>query len=70
MTVKGDFINYSVTVLDNAVNKADAIDFVSFLLSRDGMEILRKNGQNPIQPYLTEEPDKLPGELRKFFSTN
>jgi molybdate/tungstate transport system substrate-binding protein len=69
MTVTGDFINYSLTVLDNAVNKKDAIDFVSFLLSNSGMEIFRKNGQNPITPFLAERPDNLPIELRKYFAT-
>lgn len=66
ITVKGDYINYSLSILSDAVNKAGAIDFVSFLLSREGNEILRKNGQEPIIPPFTEQPDLIPPELQKY----
>jgi len=53
MTVKGEYINYSLSVLSNSRNKDNAIDFVSFIISREGMEILRNNGQKPIVPFST-----------------
>jgi len=70
MTVEGDYINYSLSVLSDAPNAEDAIDFVSFLLSSDGMEIFRKNGQDPIIPFSTEQPGMIPGKLKKFLDTN
>ncbi len=65
--VTGGYINYSITVLDKAPRKDAAIDFICFMLSEKGMEIFRKNGQNPIIPFLTEKPDKLPSKLLQFF---
>jgi len=70
MTVEGDYINYSLSVLSDAPNAADAIDFVSFLLSSDGMEIFRKNGQDPIIPFSTEQPGMIPGKLKKILDTS
>jgi molybdate/tungstate transport system substrate-binding protein len=66
MSVTGDYINYSITVLDNAPNRKEAIDFLAFIVSPAGLEIFRKNGQNPIIPFSTEQPDKLPAKLLKY----
>lgn len=68
MTVKGDYINYSLSVLNDAPNNKGAIGFVAFLLSPEGMEILKKSGQDPIVPLMTEQPDKIPAELKKFLN--
>jgi molybdate/tungstate transport system substrate-binding protein len=69
MTVKGEYINYSLSVISDAVNRDGAIDFVSFLLSNEGMEIFRKNGQEPIIPFSTEQPDMIPEKLKKYLNT-
>jgi molybdate/tungstate transport system substrate-binding protein len=66
MKVTGDYINYSITVLDNAPQKEEAVNFVEFLLSKEGVEIFRKNGQEPIIPFSTEQPGKLPSKLLKY----
>jgi len=66
MRVTGEYINYSMTVPDNAVNRNAAIDFMAFILSSGGMEILRSNGQNPIIPFSTEQPEKIPAKLLKL----
>lgn len=66
MTVKGDYINYSLSILANAPDRKEAIDFVSFLLSKDGMDILRKNGQEPLVPVYSEQPDLVPDKLKAF----
>jgi molybdate/tungstate transport system substrate-binding protein len=63
MKVTGDYINYSVTIIDQAPQKEEAIKFLEFMLSRDGQEIFRKNGQEPIIPFSTEQLDKLPPNL-------
>jgi molybdate/tungstate transport system substrate-binding protein len=70
ITITGDYINYSLSVLSEALNKDDAVDFVSFLLSSDGMEIFRKNGQVPIVPFSTEQPEMIPEKLKKYLETS
>jgi molybdate/tungstate transport system substrate-binding protein len=68
ITVKGEYINYSLSVLTEALNKKEAVDFISFLLGNAGMDIFRKNGQEPIVPFSTEQPDLIPEELQKYLS--
>lgn len=70
ITVDGDYINYSLSVLSDAINEEEAVDFVSFLLSSDGMEIFRKSGQDPIVPFSTEQPEMIPEKLKKFLNTS
>ena len=67
MKVTGDYINYSITILDNAPQKEEAINFLDFLLSPEGMSIFRKNGQEPIVPLIAEPVMKLPPRLLKYF---
>jgi len=68
MRVSGDYINYSLTILSNAPHKSEAIDFIYFLLSPEGMNIFRMNGQEPIIPFSTEQSDKLPAKLRELLT--
>jgi molybdate/tungstate transport system substrate-binding protein len=65
MKVTGEYINYSISVLDKAPQKDAAIDFLEFIISPEGMKIFRDNGQEPIIPFSTEQPDILPLKLRK-----
>jgi molybdate/tungstate transport system substrate-binding protein len=65
MRVTGEYINYSISILDKAPQKDAAIDFLEFLISPAGMRIFRDNGQEPIIPLITEQPDILPVKLRK-----
>jgi molybdate/tungstate transport system substrate-binding protein len=66
--VTGDYINYSITVLDNAPHKNEAIDFLCFILSEKGREILIRNGQSPIIPLSTDQSDKLPVRLLQYLT--
>ena len=66
MKVSGDYINYSITVLDNAPQKEEAVNFVEFLVGPEGVEIFKKNGQEPIIPFSTGQPGKLPSKLLKY----
>jgi molybdate/tungstate transport system substrate-binding protein len=68
MTVTGEYINYSLTVLDNAPHRNDAVNFVSFLLSDKGMDIFRKNGQQPIRPCTSGQPGMVPISLKKYLN--
>jgi molybdate/tungstate transport system substrate-binding protein len=70
MKVTGDYINYSITVLDRAPQKEEAVNFLDFLLSPEGLKILKDNGQEPIVPFSTEQVDKLPLKLLKHLSDN
>ncbi len=68
MKVTGDYINYSITILDNAPQKDEAVNFLEFLLSTESMEIFKNNGQEPIIPFSTEQSGKLPSKLLKYLN--
>jgi molybdate/tungstate transport system substrate-binding protein len=68
MNITGDYINYSITILDNAPQKEEAVSFMDFLLSPEGMSIFRKNGQEPLVPLIAEPVMKLPPRLLKYFA--
>ena len=68
MKVRGEYINYSITVLDQAPQKEEAVNFLEFFLGPAGMEIFKKNGQEPIIPFSTEQSDKLPLKLLKYLN--
>jgi len=70
MRITGEYINYSMTIIDDAPSKEEAEKFMELLLSPEGMEIFRKNGQNPIIPFSTDQPDKIPASLRKYLKDN
>ncbi len=70
MTVMGEYINYSLSVLSNSENKDEAIDFVSFLLSKEGMEIFRRSGQDPIIPFSSDQPDLIPERLLVYLKNS
>ncbi len=70
LKVTGDYINYSITVLNNAPQKAEAVNFLEFLISEEGMKILKANGQEPLIPFSSEQRDKLPVQLLKHLSPN
>jgi len=68
MKVTGDFINYSITILDEAPQKEEAIKFMVFMLSPQGLDIFRKNGQEPISPPIAEPSRGLPPVLKQYLS--
>ncbi len=66
MKVTGEYINYSLSVLKDAPAIHHAIDFVAFMISPEGMEIFRRNGQEPIIPFSTEQPELIPVKLKEY----
>ena len=68
MKITGDYINYSITILDNAPQKEEAINFIDFLLGPVGTAIFKKNGQEPLVPLIADPVMKLPPQLMKYFS--
>lgn len=66
-TMSGEAMIYGVTILRNAPNKAAALAFVRFLLSKEqGLKIMQKNGQPSVIPMENPNYDKLPKELKTF----
>jgi molybdate/tungstate transport system substrate-binding protein len=70
INVKGEYINYSLTVLKNAENSNDAVDFVSFLLGTEGLAIFKRNGQEPLVPVIAENADQIPESLFRYIRIN
>jgi len=66
ITVKGEYINYSLALLKEAPDSENAVKFIAFLLGKDGMDIFRKNGQEPIVPLSTDQPGLIPPMLRGY----
>lgn len=64
--VFGEYINYSMTIPFNAPNAEGAVDFMCFILGDEGLDIFRQNGQNPIIPFSTEQPHKIPAKLLNY----
>ena len=70
MKVTGEYINYSITIPETAVHKDAATDFLSFILSKEGLEIFRKNGQDPLIPLTSEQTEKIPPQIRNYLINN
>ncbi|MFP4608494.1 MAG: tungstate ABC transporter substrate-binding protein WtpA [Candidatus Aenigmatarchaeota archaeon] len=60
----GKPIVYGVTIPSTAQNKDLAIEFVKFLLSAEGQDIMESNGQPPIDPPKVDNIDKIPERLK------
>jgi molybdate/tungstate transport system substrate-binding protein len=65
VTIRGDYINYSLSILTQSENKKEAEDFVSFILSEEGRNILLKNGQDPVFPPVSDQMEIVPVPVRK-----
>jgi molybdate/tungstate transport system substrate-binding protein len=68
--VKGEYINYSMTIPFISPNREKAIDFMCFILSDEGLEVFKSNGQDPIIPFSTEHPEKIPSKLLDYLPDN
>lgn len=58
---------YGITMPKNAPNPEAGILFISFVLGKEGREIMKRNGQSEIIPPLVDNKEKLPEALKKFF---
>lgn len=66
-TMTGEPMIYSFTILRNAPNKAAAIAFAEFLLSKGkGQAIMARNGQPTVVPMKVGNYEKVPASLRPF----
>jgi molybdate/tungstate transport system substrate-binding protein len=58
---------YGITLPKNAPNPEGGAAFIGFILSKEGQDIMKKNGQPEIFPPLVDNKEKLPKALRKYF---
>lgn len=66
ITRKGEPMVYSITIPKTALNSEAAEAWVAFLLSKEGREIMEKNGQPCIVPARVDVFDRLPNSLKPF----
>ncbi|TFH49536.1 MAG: tungstate ABC transporter substrate-binding protein WtpA [Bacteroidia bacterium] len=64
--VRGDYICYSGTIIENAPEKALATKYFAFLLSEEGRAIFLASGQEPVIPAVTDQSGAVPQELVSF----
>ncbi|MFW6304508.1 MAG: tungstate ABC transporter substrate-binding protein WtpA [Candidatus Saliniplasma sp.] len=62
--VFGEPIVYGITIPETVRNRKGARLFIEFLLSEEGKEVMEDMGQEPIDPALTDNLDRMPEELR------
>ena len=67
VTMTGEPMIYSFAILRDAPNKAAALAFAEFLLSKEkGQKIMLKNGQPSVVPMKVGNYDKVPTSLKPF----
>jgi molybdate/tungstate transport system substrate-binding protein len=58
---------YGITMPKNAPDPEAGIQFISFVLGKEGQEIMKRNGQPEMIPPHVDNREKLPPALKKFF---
>jgi molybdate/tungstate transport system substrate-binding protein len=66
--VRGDYISYSGTIMNEAPQKELAMKFFTFMLSDEGRRIFRECGQEPIIPAVADDPHVVPVQLKNYIS--
>jgi molybdate/tungstate transport system substrate-binding protein len=64
--VRGDTIDFSLTIPETNKNVDGSIAFVKFLLSEKGISILEKYGLNPIKAVGEGEVEKMPPAIKEL----
>ena len=64
--IRGDAIDFSLTIPETNKNVDGSIAFVKFLLSEKGMSILEKYGLNPIKAVREGEVEKMPPAIKEL----
>ncbi len=64
---KGAAVVYGITILNEAPNADDAVDFIKLLLSAEGKDVMEvQNGQPLLDPLKCDNRDDLPSALKKL----
>ena len=61
---------YGITLPRNADHPDWGVKFIAFILGETGRRIMAENGQPEIVPPRVDFPDRLPADLRSFFSVS
>lgn len=64
---RGTPMVYGITLPKNTPHPKGGIAFISFLLSKEGQDIMKKNGQPEIIPPQVDHFTQLPEQLKKYF---
>lgn len=67
--IRGDYICYSGTIINNAPQKELAVKYFRFLLSEEGRKIFRESGQEPLTSVVTGDTASVPPSLKLFADT-
>jgi molybdate/tungstate transport system substrate-binding protein len=65
---QGQPIIYGITIPNNAIHREEAIEFLEFLLSPAGMQILSSSDQ-PVMPPVVDNMGNVPTELQSLVDT-
>ncbi|MBN1651547.1 MAG: tungstate ABC transporter substrate-binding protein WtpA [Bacteroidales bacterium] len=66
-TKTGEPVVYGITVLNNTPNKAIALKFINFVLSKQGgVKIMEENGQPSMVPSYSETYNAIPEKLKPY----
>jgi molybdate/tungstate transport system substrate-binding protein len=68
-TIRGDTIDFSLTIPQTSKNIGGSIAFVRFLLSEKGMDILKAYGMNPIKSVGEGQVEKIPPVIRELLAS-
>lgn len=63
---KGDQIGYGLTIPSNAAHLQEAVEFIKFLLSAEGREIMEKNSHPLFDQVLADHIENVPTELQSL----
>jgi molybdate/tungstate transport system substrate-binding protein len=59
-------IVYGITIPKNAARADLAVEFLKFLLDKDGQAVMERNYQSPVVPAVASDRSKLPEELHEL----
>lgn len=66
VTINGEPVLFALTIPKNFPSQELAANWVSFLLDKQGTEIMKSMGMNPIKPAITNDAGKLPEPLNNY----
>jgi molybdate/tungstate transport system substrate-binding protein len=64
--VRGETIDFSVTIPETNKNMGGSIAFIQFLLSEKGLDILESDGLNPIKTVAEGDVEKMPSAIKEL----
>ncbi len=66
--IRGSSMIYGLTLLNDAPNREDAVDFLYYFLGERGRSVLQKHGQSLISLYISGPAENIPDKLLELFN--